>query len=601
MRTVGSPIKPNSRQPQAGRRRGKADRQRGMAVASSMLVLLGVMALMLIGLTGLAGGSGSGAASTTANALQMTTARSQESAAAETAASGIELTLQWLHSLPAPPAQTAAFAPALWGAALSGSPQRAVVNFPNPADAGQTFSVLIYPDSGNASNVQKQYLIESTGTCGTTVQVVRAYVQQVSFAKFGYFSDNSAPNSYWASGTTSFDGPVHCNNSDGTPENIVWKSGSSTPIFLSTDPNAVSVSGASIHWFLNTPATAVSPQSAADWNSLAAGGQASVHAGVPAIPFPTSSAVQQQAALAGQSPPSQIGVFVPSSGGLLGGILVGGTATGGLYVHGDISQMTLALGAASIQAITVQQTDAGGYPLTTLVTLNPLLNQTIVAVTQSPGPLHLPLTTTTTYSGATNGVVYCDGNIGSQTVPKTGGLNGVIADNQVSNGGGLLGQNRLTIATAAGKNMNINGSLVYNTPRLIDVNGYPLSEALDPIFTQKAGTLGLISSNIEIVDMGVNGLPLTQVEVDAAALAFGTFDAADSGTRPAGRFLSMGSFLVGHEGAFGTLGGAATLQTGLSTQRIYDGRLAVNPPPVFPTTTSNYEILSWSAPAKTLL
>ena len=33
-----------------------------MAVASSMLVLLGVMTLMLIGLTGLAGGAGSGTA-----------------------------------------------------------------------------------------------------------------------------------------------------------------------------------------------------------------------------------------------------------------------------------------------------------------------------------------------------------------------------------------------------------------------------------------------------------------------------------------------------------------------------------------------------------
>lgn len=573
-----------------------------MAVASSMLVLLGVMTLMLVGLTGLAGGAGSGAASATANALQMTTARSEQSAAAESAASGIELTLQWLHSLPAPPAQTAAFAPAIWGAALSGSPQRAVVNFPNPADARKTFSVLIYPDSGNASAVQKQYLIESTGTCGAAVQVVRAYVQQVSFAKFGYFSDNSAPNSYWASGTASFDGPVHCNNSDGTPENIVWKSGSSTPIFLSTDPNAVSVSGASIHWFLNTPATAASPQSAADWNSLAAGGQGSVHAGVPAIPFPTSSTVQQQAALAGQSPPPQIGVFVPSSGGsLLGGVLVGGMAAGGLYIHGDISQMTLALGAASVQTLTIQQTDASGYPVTTLITLNPLLNQTIAAVTESPGPAHLPVLTTTTYSGATNGVVYCDGNIGSQTVPKTGGLNGIIADNQVSNGGGLLGQNRLTIATAAGKNMNINGSLIYNTPRQLSVNGQPVSEALDPVFTQKAGTLGLVSNNIEIVDTGVNGLPLTQVEVDAAALAFGTFDATDSGTRPAGRFLSMGSFLVGHEGAFGKLGGTAALQTGFSTQRIYDGRLAVNAPPVFPTTTSSYEVLSWSASAKTLL
>lgn len=572
-----------------------------MAVAFSMLVLLGLMTLMLIGLTGLLSGSGSGAASTADNALQLTGKRMQEAAAAETAASGVELTLQWLHSLPAPPAQTAAFAPALWGASFSGSPARAVVSFPNPADAGARFSILIYPGSANTGSDQKQYLVEAVGTCGGSVQIVRALVQTASFAKFGYFSDNSAPNSYWASNVTSFDGPVHCNNLDGTLSNIIWRSSSTAPIFRDTDPDAVTLSGRSIHWFQNTPATAAAPQLAADWAALAAGGENSIHAGCPVIPFPASSAVQQQAALAGQAAPSAVGVFVPSTGGVsVAGILVGASAIGGIYIHGEVSQMTLALGAASVQTITVQQTDASGFPLTTLVTLNPLLNQTIVAVTQLSGPLHLPVITTTIYAGATNSVVYCDGNIGSQSLPKSGGLNGIIADNQVSNLGGLLGQNRLTIATAAGKNININGSLVYNTPRLLDAAGLPISQALDPIFTQKAGTLGLISTDIEIVDTGVGGLPLTRVEVDAATLAFDTFDATDSSTRPAGQFISMGSFLVGHEGAFGKLGSTAGLQTGFSTQRFYDGRLAVNPPPVFPTTTNSYDIVSWSAPAGTL-
>ena len=579
----------------------QAATQRGMAVAFSMLILLGLMTVMLIGLTGLLSGSGGGAASTANNALQLTGKRMQESGAAETAASGVELTLQWLHSLPAPPAQTAAFAPALWGASVSGSPARAAVVFPNSTDPGASFSVLIYPGSANAGSAQKQYLIESVGTCGGSVQIVRALVQTASFAKFGYFSDSSAPNSYWASGVTSFDGPVHSNNSDGTLSNIIWRSGSATPIFRDTDPDAVTLSGPSIHWFQNTPATAAAPQSAANWASLAAGGEYSIHAGCPVIPFPTSSTVQQQAALAGQAAPSAIGVFVPSTGGAaVGGILVGASAVGGIYIHGDVSQMTLALGAASVQTLTVQQTDSSGFPLTTLVTLNPLLNQTVVAVTQVSGTLHLPVLTTATYTGATNAVVYCDGNIGSQTLPKSGGLNGIIADNQISNGGGLLGQNRLTIATAAGKNININGSLVYNTPRLLDAAGLPLSEALDPIFTQKAGTLGLISTDIEVVDTGAAGLPLTHVEVDAATLAFDTFDAADSGTRPAGQFISMGSFLVGHEGAFGKLGSTAGLQTGFSTQRFYDGRLAVNPPPVFPTTTNSYDIVSWSATAGTL-
>ncbi len=597
------PCAPTKLTPAFRRTFRRSTRQRGMAVALTLILLLGIMTIMLVGLAGLPGSGGTqssgGTVTTAGNALQLTASRAQAATAAETAASGVELTLQWLHAQPSPPAQTTAFAPALWGASLSGNPQRAVVAFPNSASPAGTFSVLIYPDSGNAAAVQKKYMIESIGTSGTAVQIVRAYIQQASFANFGYFSDNSAPDAYWTSGVSAFDGPVHCNNSDGTATNIIWKSGSTTPLFLDTDLNAVTMSGPAIHWFQGTPQNPAAPQSSSDWLSLAAGGQSSVHVGTPVIPFPTSSAVQMQAALSGQAAPTQIGVFVPSTGGsLLLGVLSGASAAGGIYIHGDITQMTLAVSAAATQVITVNQTDQNAQPLTTVITLNPALNTTTVSTTRIQNLL--PVVSLVSYSGATNDVVYCDGNIGSQTLPKSGGLNGVVADNQISNLGGLLGQSRLTIATAADKNININGSLTYNTSRLLGNNGVPLPEILDPIFAQKAGTLGLISKDIEIVDNSALGLPLTNVEVDAAALAYDTFDATDANTRPSGKFISMGSFLVGHGSAFGKLNSGSTLQTGLSTQRFYDGRLAVNPPPQFPAVTTNYDILSWSATAQPL-
>ena len=561
-----------------------------MAIALSMLVLLGIMTVFLIGIAvapstvGIRQDSG-GTLSATSNSLQLTQARERTATAAEAAASGIELTLQWLHAQPAPPTQAAAFAPSLWGASLAGSPPRAVVRFPDPADPAGTFSVLIYPDSGNsAAGAQKKYLIESIGTSGAAVQIVRAYVQQVSYAKFGYFSDNSAPDAYWTSGITAFDGPVHCNNSDGTPTNIVWKSGSAAPLFLDTETNAVTFSGSSIHWFANTPLTPAAPQSAGDWLSLAAGGQGSVHVGTPIISFPASSAALMQTALAGQAVPAQTGVFVPS---------LAGSATGGIYIHGDVSQMTLAVSAGTTQSITVSQTDQNAQPLTTVITLIPTLNETTVLTTRIQNLL--PVQLLTTYSGTTNGLVYCDGNIGSQSAPKSGGLTGVVADNQISNLGGVLGQSRLTIATAPNKNMNIDGSLTYNTARVLGINGIPVPEILDPVFGQKAGTLGLISSDIEVVDTNALGLPITSIEVDAATLAYDTFDATDAGTRPVGKFISMGSFLVEHGGAFGKLNGAANQQAGLSTQRYYDGRLAVNPPPYFPAASNLYDILSWSA------
>ena len=572
-----------------------------MAFALTMLVLLGLMAAMLIGITLIPGTSGGGAAATAGNSLQMTATRAQSATAAELAASGVELTLQWLHDQPTPPSQTQAFAPTLWGASLAGSPQRAVVNYP---DAAHTFSIRIYPGGGNSSTAPKRYLIEAIGTSGASVQqVVQATVQQVSFAKYNYFSDQSAPDAYWISGVTSFDGPVHCNNSNpdgsagGVVNNILWKTGAPQMIFSDGAADAVTLSGARIAWFLGTPTIATSPHTTTDWSSLAAGGAVSVHCGTPVITFPTDSTPQKLAALAGASAPTVTGVTLPSSGGgglvtnLLNGVLTsgtnGGAMIGGIYVHGDVKEMTLAVGASNVQSVTIQQQDGVG-PFTTTVLLNGPLNQTTVVVTR---PLALPFVTF--YTGLGNGVIYCDGNIGSQLAPKSGGLHGTILDNQVL--GALLPSNHLTIATDAGKNMNIDGSLQYSA-----LLSLPLTQPLNTILTQQAGTLGLISNTIEVVDRDSNNVALTTVEVDAAILAFNTCDATDLTTRPLGAFKQVGSFIVRHGGGFGTVSAGGLLTSGLTTERHYDARLATNPPPVFPTTTTQYDILSWSSVGQTL-
>ena len=571
-----------------------------MAFALTMLVLLGLMTAMLIGITLVPGTSGGGGAATAGNSLQMTAARAQATTASELAASGVKLTLQWLHTQAAPPSQTQAFAPTLWGASLAGSPQRAVVSYP---DAAHTFSIRVYPGGGNSGSAPKKYLIEAIGTCGASVQTVEAEVQQVSFAKYNYFSDQSAPDAYWISGVTGFDGPVHCNNSnpDGSPggvvNNILWKTAAPQPIFSDGAADAVTMSGTHVNWFLSTPTAATSPHTTADWSSLAAGGAASVHCGTPTIAFPADSTPQKLAALAGTPAPTAVGVTIPSGGGgglvtsLLNGVLTsgisGGTTVGGIYVHGDVQEMTLAVGAGNVQSISIQQQDGVG-PFTTTVLLNGLLNQTTVVVTRS---FALPLITF--YVGIGNGVIYCDGNIGSQSAPKSGGLHGTILDNQVL--GALLPSNHLTIATDAGRNMNIDGSLQYSA-----LLSLPLTQPLNTILTQQAGTLGLISNTVEVVDRDSNSLPLTAVEVDAAILAFNTCDATDVTTRPLGTFRQVGSFIVRHGGGFGTLSAGGLLTSGLSTERHYDGRLATNPPPAFPTTTTQYDILSWTCVGHTL-
>ena len=63
--------------------------------------------------------------------------------------------------------------------------------------------------------------------------------------------------------------------------------------------------------------------------------------------------------------------------------------------------------------------------------------------------------------------------------------------------------------------------------------------------------------------------------------------------------LNMGTYLVKTRGLFATANNNVVV-TGLSCNRRYDARLANTPPPYFPTTSTNYDILSWQRVAQTL-
>ena len=69
-----------------------------------------------------------------------------------------------------------------------------------------------------------------------------------------------------------------------------------------------------------------------------------------------------------------------------------------------------------------------------------------------------------------------DSNIGAQGDPKTGGLHGTVADNSLDASGNLLHNNALTIATPQTSNINLDGSLTYNTSRQVakDSSGNPI-------------------------------------------------------------------------------------------------------------------------------
>lgn len=554
-----------------------------MAFATTMLVLLGIMTVMLFGAVGVGGG---GLTTVMDNGLRMASAHTDAVNAGELAEAGVELTLAWLHAQSSPPSSTVPFAPSLWGGTASGSPQRTLVDYPVAGDASHQFSVIIYPSSTNGSGGDQEYMIESIGTSNAATRIVRAWVQTVSLCDYLYLSDNSS-SAFWIDGVSTFDGPVHCNNSNGNTTNIIWKTGSSQPMFLDTATNALTVSGSGILWCLNSPSTQQIPQSTSDWSGIATSGQSSVHVGTPVVPLPTSTTAEMNAALGGTTVPTQTGVTVPNGG-------LGLAPTGGIYIHGNVSQLTFTAlpdinGSESGQEITVSQTGTAGLPLTTVIDIDPALDTTTYLSTQITSLL--PLKLAGVYVGMPNGVIYCDGDIGSLSgTVYSGGVSGTIADNEVT-GGKVVHTTAWTIATAPTGLVAIDGNLEYNTQRQTS-NGLPIAESSDSNFTLNAGTLGIVSGNIEI-GAEDSGTTPTSVQVDAALLALDTCEAADHSMTATGTFVSNGLFVTESTGSFGSVNSAGSLTSGYATTRHYDQRLQTSPPPDFPSYTGTYNVLSW--------
>ena len=586
--------------------------QRGMGMAVTMLVLLGILTITLIGTVGSSGGRGySGILGLTDSALQSSSARTQSAASFNMAESGIQYTLAWLGSVSKvrPPVGNAQ-APTGWD--FSTVNGRGVVT-PDPNTPGSYFAVRIYPDAYNTdaaspTSNQKKYLIESVGVSGGRTTIVQAYVGQGSLAQYLVLLNSwNDPNNYWVSGLTTFDGPVHDNNANGTPENVLWKSAPGTsPMFNYNGDDAYTTSGTNgINWWkdqFNTPgAPQVSPDGTQNqWLNVAVGGAGSVHTGTPVVPFPTSSTLQKSAALGSTSATNPSGVTLCPGGGI--------------YVEGNVDEMALsATGPGNtVQVITVTQGST-----VQRVTIDPAAGTKLE--TQQPDGTWQQ---TATLSGTTNGVVYVDGNVGAQGDPKTGGLHGVVADNAVDGNGSVTHNNGLTVVTpqsdANGNpvNCNLDGSITYSTerqvakdaggnPEYIDVNGNPthdptqgtpvyVPESSDPNFLGKAGTLGLISNNVLVTKQDYAGNALTNFEMDGTVLASGLYDADHFDDRPVGLWENMGGYLSSTVGTFGEFdNNTLKLIDGFNTQFNYDARMRNNPPPFFPTTGYTYSIISW--------
>lgn len=634
-----------------------------MALAGAMLALFSILSVALVGV--LAGAQrGGGLLTLAGNGDQAASRQMQSTAAFNLAESGVEYTLQWLHFRApqyGPPSLAHAFPLPAWG----GNPGDAagVYTLTNPDGTGGTFTVWIFPDANNNGAISsqaapKRYLIQSTGLCSGISQTVQAYVSVTSFSKYAFFTDHDPSTLYWVGGINSFDGPTHFNDSDGNPTNIVWVDGK--PIFNSPHTDALSYSG-SINWYHNTSSSSQqAPQVIYNPNgtvqndqflNVAKLGNPAVNK-EQAIALPTSSLLQQYAAL-GQTMPA--GATTPPANAPTASSPSGITVTpgGGIYIHSansanasdvlpntskaatDVQQMVLSVDVNGNQVITIQQNSDAGTLTQTQITLDRVNGKTHISAGPYNSSSHsFTMTSQPDVSGVGNGIIYSDGNIGStgqfgdangkpstigpDTAPGKG-LSGTIADNQA-----------LTIATyaapsqsdAGNKNINLNGSVVYNTPRAKDSTGafLPESDPANQTFLQKAGTLGLVADNVQLVDNNSAGQTLGDIELDATTLVQNTLQTIDYKTyyadqnssnnmgssqingqtyyghwlRQPHKFYCMGGEIASVRGPLGVFSSSTSQMTsGYAGNYSYDARLASTPPPFFPTTGSQYTVLSW--------
>lgn len=631
----------------AGGGRGSRKRaQRGMAV----FTVLGLMALMSVAALSVL--------SLVSTIIRSAQRRSDTTEAFNVADAGADLGRMWLsqNSLQNGPPIASALD---WSTSKNFYGTNGTITDPFNSNPGVVLTVRIDADTINtdSTQTQKRYLIEAQAQMPSgATQAVREYVQQTSFGHYAVFVDSNPGGAYWANNHVNvFDGPVHSNNSNGgsppqptgAANNLLWNSASGAlPIFTYNGPDAFTVSGPSINYWQNTTGNTVTPTNETDWKKVAVSGSAGIKTGTPMIGFPptgTQKTLQHDAALGTATVPAASGVVISPNGGIYIHSKVSSSTTNTApSMNNDVQTMTMSVDGSGHQQIVINQgsdykhsTDSTQETLVTTLTISPTgvsvqyanyygsapFGSSNLDTAQPHSPLVLGQPTAVLSSGGTNGVVYCDGNIGLQngedanaanspataaangnpaipagTALKTGGLSGTVADHQA-----------LTIATDPSKNCNINNSITYNTPR----QKYQAGDTLPPgysvgdykpesvdtgNFKTQAGTLGIISNNIEVTrysDLAKQN-EITAPEVDAAAFAYGTYDACDYQNRTLGSMLNMGSYLVGTRGIF------SQPTHGIPCSRLYDNRMGNAPPPYFPTTGNLYEVISWQRAASLL-
>jgi hypothetical protein len=493
--------------------------RRGAALLFATLMLL---VLSIVGMTLVAGA---------VQALRMSRFQQDTSVAFNVAESGAERGVLYLRSQSSPPAGTSSFDP------FGG----------NQTLGTGVYQVTIDPDDSNVGSVNKRYLIRSTGTVGTRREQLEVYLQLGNFGRYAYFTDyetsSVASGPIWFKGGDIIDGPAHSNNTSGSDFHINWTA-SNAPIFRDTVTSVAN----------GIEYDPRQPNNETEWQRIFASGSRGFRLGVNRVELPDNTNLQRDAAWGASSGfPSSNGAFINNA-----------SSNRGIYIRGD-STMEFQVTTEGWQKIIVKQGSS-----TWTITIRLDSNQTIL---QNGS-------TTTTYSGTTNGVIYTTGNITS--------LHGKLADSYMS-GSQQVRRNAFTLATDVlnGKSVTLTNDLYYKTTP-------NRTEAWDSTTNLRAAAMGIVSRNVMIA----NNAP-TDLDVHAVLMAGGrttsdgSFYVDDWDSKAIGELNLLGGIIQKKRGPVGTFSSSSgQIRSGYDKNYVYDQRMAVNPPPYFPT-TGTYERLSF--------
>ena len=544
------------------------------------------------------------------NGVAMGTMRSTQrnfkaATAQNLAESGIYMTFQWLHQIAStqnlayagPPSQFAPSGSTFYGATTVGGYN--VLSFTEPSTGlPLTVSVRIYPYQTNLTSFAKAYVVESIGTYQGTQRIVRACFTQRTLAFYGVLYNSWANGLYFSAGGDIVNGPIHINgvNSSNVVDpsirvGIEWKT-AGPQIFQDPTPESFTTSlpPAGLKWWVyGSSSTERSPATAAEWLAVSAAGQGPITS-APVVAFPSTTAQQLTVALGSLSAiPSGVGVTVPNTSGI---------ANGGILINGDVTDMVLSATGTSntSQVITLRQNDTSiNKTVRSTITINPVANTTSIKVEQAPlNTTTFTTISTTDYTGATNNVVYLNGNIGDTTA-KTGGIRGVIAENILDGTGNyVVRYNKLYIVTEGTKNLRVQGSIVHSALITNSSNANNIvSSAITP--TYRCGIVGLTANNVPLARYDAGGTEITNFCFHATVLATNNCNPEDYSIRTGGSFTQIGGFLVKTAQAFSTSSGK-----GLGEFHYYDYRMVNNPPPYFPVANSNYLLTSLQSVSSTI-